>query len=837
MAFQDDYKNFLLDLDQTKNKTIFARIIALTFSELPIEQIEGRITQGSINIDGASAVRRSCSLTMTAQNFDYSNYTWGLNTKFKLEIGVENSINSNYPDIIWFPQGIYVLTSFNISQNTNSFTISLQGKDKMCLLNGEVGGNFESSIDFGVIEEENQKGEWIIRKLSIPEIIRNMIHTYGGEPYHNIIINDLDTYGLELLEYRYDVPMYLYRKPESQIYTNILLENNNTILYYEDGSQKKLKDLDIEHLELLTETLGGNTDNIKPVYSHSSLQDKYKWYFTKIENGQTAGYRMTDLTYAGDLIAGIGESITSVLDKIKNMLVEFEYFYDLEGHFVFQKKQSFISTMWTPSEIDAKDGEYISENFALSTSLAYSFINNELITAFNNNPNLLNVRNDYSIWGERVSASGAKLPVHLRYAIDTKPQKYTQIIVSDQEVIPYNKQYNTLLTGRPESEIYTYIASNIYQTDDVNKIIYCDWREVLYQMALDYYKYNYLDDFELKVAKANRQHGLYLDGRTNYEQYYIDLQGFWRQLYYPNINETYEKAQTKVEQLNISVQNMELFLYGSTDNITGIRQQGLVDKISMLNSLINKDEKIAANQAAQGLAKSYNLIVNTIYDESTLNYANEVLSLLQNKYQTNISLLTVEKNDLLEATSQVKKLQEEIENFYPSGENIHWNKNVYEAPETLNFWFDFLDTNGALSEFSVKVIGSRPKAINDSTVKSIYFRETPDVIFQESGSNFENLSAYKSIQVPHIESMFSISAQGKNAKDRLDELLYQHGYCIENITITSIPIYYLQPNTRIYVYDKETNISGDYIVSKITLPLSYNGTMSITATKAAKDIL
>ena len=51
----------------------------------------------------------------------------------------------------------------------------------------------------------------------------------------------------------------------------------------------------------------------------------------KIEYGQTAGYRVTDLVYAGDLIANIGESITSVLDKIKNMLVEFEYFYNVHG--------------------------------------------------------------------------------------------------------------------------------------------------------------------------------------------------------------------------------------------------------------------------------------------------------------------------------------------------------------------------------------------------------------------------------------------------------------------------------------------------------------------------
>jgi hypothetical protein len=59
-------KEFLKQLDNLKNKTIFARITALTFQEHPIETIEGRVTQGSINIDGSSAVRRTCSLTIVA---------------------------------------------------------------------------------------------------------------------------------------------------------------------------------------------------------------------------------------------------------------------------------------------------------------------------------------------------------------------------------------------------------------------------------------------------------------------------------------------------------------------------------------------------------------------------------------------------------------------------------------------------------------------------------------------------------------------------------------------------------------------------------------------------
>jgi hypothetical protein len=52
---------------------------------------------------------------------------------------------------------------------------------------------------------------------------------------------------------------------------------------------------------------------------------------------------------------------------------------------------------------------------------------------------------------------------------------------------------------------------------------------------------------------------------------------------------------------------------------------------------------------------------------------------------------------------------------------------VFEQPHNLNFWFDFLDTEGELKQFSVKSIGSRPKSIKDTNIKSIYFRDTPEI--------------------------------------------------------------------------------------------------------------
>jgi hypothetical protein len=55
-----------------------------------------------------------------------------MNTKFKLEIGLENRIDNRYPSIIWFKQGIYLISAFSTSRSTNNFSITIQGKDKMC---------------------------------------------------------------------------------------------------------------------------------------------------------------------------------------------------------------------------------------------------------------------------------------------------------------------------------------------------------------------------------------------------------------------------------------------------------------------------------------------------------------------------------------------------------------------------------------------------------------------------------------------------------------------------------------------------------------------------------
>ena len=54
---------------------------------------------------------------------------------------------------------MFILTSFSSSVSASGFTVSLQGKDKMCLLNGDVGGNVTSlSFNWGEIKVTNKHG-------------------------------------------------------------------------------------------------------------------------------------------------------------------------------------------------------------------------------------------------------------------------------------------------------------------------------------------------------------------------------------------------------------------------------------------------------------------------------------------------------------------------------------------------------------------------------------------------------------------------------------------------------------------------------------------------------
>ena len=567
-------QNFLRRLDLEKDKEIYAKIILLTYEELPVQEIQGRITTGSVNIDGASAVRRTCSLTMVSENVDINNTYWALKNKFKLEVGIKNYVDSQYPDIIWFKQGLFLFTSLNMSVSSNNFTININGKDKMSLLNGEISGAITASTNFSQLEEYTTlaNGEIVRTLIDIPivDIIKNIIHIYAGEPLHNIVLNDIENYGLELLEYRGNDTIYMPRSIMSGEVSNLIINKrqeyflSNGSIAFVDNAENLAADRD---QLIYYDRTGLNSSIASKVWaSKADIGNEEKAYnIIKIEYGETAGYRHTELTYPGELVGNVGESLTTILDKIKNMFSDFEYFYDIDGRFVFQKKKTYINTSF--NGLTTSDNETYIENTMYSSSTTYSFENGMLLSAFSNAPQILNIKNDYSIWGKRKGIGDSELPVHIRYAIDDKPKyykplrfKYKKVDLNSDTYEP-NKYYTysdvldkyilSTSTKFEEKEKY-YMETDeqdikIDSFDDNNY----DWREIIYQMALDYFKYNHKkDNFSQLIATANPDY--YPSGKTGYENYYTDMQGFWRQLYHPGAksqkgSDKYYKLFTRAE--------------------------------------------------------------------------------------------------------------------------------------------------------------------------------------------------------------------------------------------------------------------------------------------------
>ena len=884
-------KEFLYNLNQDRHKEISAKIISLSFDEKPLEQIEGRVTSGSINIDGTSTVRRTCNLTLIAKDVNITDFYWGVSNKFTLEIGLKNNINKEYPNIIWFKQGIYVITSFNSSLTNSNYTISINGKDKMCLLNGEIGGSLPSSIDFGKIDiyedtysevqikdytqyvankyyiyengeykislnEFNEKTKYYTKdillkqdSLKLKDIIKEAVHEYGKELYHNIIINDLDNYGLELLEYRGDKPLYLLYDEAAQIYTQMVIDEDFSI-----GN--------------------GYTISTCPQYNNAidslndgryifTLEDGKEYSATKVEYGATAGYRTTDLTYPGDLISSVGESLTSILDKIKNTIGAFEYFYDIDGRFIFQAKKIYSQNSW--NTLVNTDDNIFARDAIEESPYSYSFEDVNLIQQFQNTPAINNVRNDYSIWGTRKGITGAEIPIHARYAIHNKPvyyhsydgNTYTTLEMNEVIKMPVRQKnpeglddnwwnifdwaeyYKTLTGEYPASYIGQYCKETTKldlnaifppgNTWNINRPVFLF--DVNKDGTLGYFGHNPLKDGSLPEDSCWHTYSYFLD---------LAKDGNLAYIYKPKIPTNVNINYKKVDWREIIYQMaLDYFKHGQEEDFLYKVQTNNL-KMDGLSSYYPEGETgyEAFYTDIQGFWRQlYDPNPDIIYDTEGGYYSEE------KEYEPDgvtYRIKTVwnpfKEKDTFTCDYYLKG-DTETDDY--SATKYYWNKNVVLAPEQLNFWIDFYDGNDSLMQYSIAAIGDRPKVVNDSKITSIYFRNVPQVIFT-NGQDYNGLdikTGYTYIWLDKsMQDLFSISAQGKSAEEEMNELFNNYSYCSEGVTITVIPIYNLEPNTLIYIYNEENKINGKYQVNRITIPLNYNGMMSITATKIIEQV-
>ena len=384
-------KNFLKTIDRISLKEEFAKITILNWQERPIEDIQGKVSSGTLNINGNSSLRRTCNLTILIDE-NNSNITsvknsLSINKKIKLDIGVKNNTSqySEY-DIIWFPLGTYIISSVSIT-NTNSqiTSASLQLKDKMCLLNGECGGLLPASVTFSSYDTLDANGAYQTEQPTIYTIIKYVVNYFGGEQLPKILISDVDERVRKVMKWTGSNPLYITQ------YTS-----TTSGVQYGATTDK----------EQVDEALAAGTI------------DSY----TEYKSGQDVGYIYTDFIYPGELIGDAGNSVCDILDKIKSALGNYEYFYDLDGNFIFQEIKNYLNTSKSTTDLNnMEQNDYLID--ITKGKSVYIFDDSFLISSYSNAPQYSMIKNDYIVWGMREDAmTGATYPIRYHLAIDKKPQ-------------------------------------------------------------------------------------------------------------------------------------------------------------------------------------------------------------------------------------------------------------------------------------------------------------------------------------------------------------------------------------------------------------------------------
>ena len=729
-------KRFLHELDKLPIKQQYIKITVLNWQEQPIQQVQGKCISGNINIDGSSSMRRTATLSILADekenNLEQLDHLFAINKKCTIELGIvnkvipytfsvlDNNINKsifktinyqeNYGEIVWFPLGLFIMFNPSIAHNLSGITISMNLKDKMCLLNGDLAGQIHSSVNFAVQDQVvDDDGNSIEKKYTlIYNIIKQLVNHWGNESLNKIIISEVPPQIKMAVRWMdKDNPVYLLRR-RSESYLS--------------------------------------TDFKKVVQERKKLNLKNNQLIYKYNFSENIGFVYQDFTYPiatngkSQLICNAGDTVTSVLDKIINILGNYEYFYDVQGNFVFQEKKNNLNmsntAYWNKEIYNNKDNQYYNDSIVvvsgteedpvpkeipLNTYIQYqdlpsdtyeqdlirlnkplySFVYNEYVTNYNNSLNYNNIKNDFVVWGLRKNTTDNKTtstPVRFHLAIDKKPD-----IGFSHYIILYTDSYGTVRAkGSTESNSKAILR------------VSSDWRQELYYQMLEAEKTGIDENTELN---------------NNYFQYYAELK--------------------------------------------------------------------------EQFPKIFDLTTNNIKDNAT--YAKG--------YKTDLT-------------------------YYP---------------EQIDYYLDFIDVDSKLGQYNVKNIGRRPKIISSNENINCVFEPTiPDIVYVPAltGEQTEEQLAKRQQQIKMLQDYgqdyieisqdlmdrFATGLNYNSCFEKIKDLLYQYSSMNNTISITALPVYYLQPNTRITVEDGPSGIEGDFIIQSISIPLDISSTMTINASKALSKI-
>lgn len=377
--------SFLEKLYEHNIRRVHSKVELLNWEEKTIGEIDGIVTNGTYSVDGKSPVRRNVNLTLSVVDRDNKlvHEYIDLSRKIRLWAGLEN-YTDEYPEdeIIWFNLGVYLLVDPSYSHSVGELRMTLQAQDKMALMNGTIGGVFNTTTRF--VERNSLTGE----EVSMPwrEIFYYAATVFGEEDPARVVVEGVPDYVKEYVQVKSVSGL-----PERFVHVDSTEEGH----------------------KIITRAWSPNIPETE--ISFSQGERLYKL----VRFGPPDPVK-NDATSSESYAKGAGEPISNVFsDIVKELGNVHEFFYNTNGDLVLQKIRSYINDTFDPTEdtdLGYANYEFEMEHFVPDFSgfpFAYDFTNKNSVTAYTNNPSWTNVKNDFIVEGK----DGHTLQI----AIDKKP--------------------------------------------------------------------------------------------------------------------------------------------------------------------------------------------------------------------------------------------------------------------------------------------------------------------------------------------------------------------------------------------------------------------------------
>ena len=750
---ESNKRKILAQIDDFINQRQYVRMTLLDWQENPLKSIEGEISSGSMSKDGASAVRCTCSLNCSVDgnsyNVDDMDMDFTLNRKIFIEVGIKNETNA-YPEfpILWFPQGVFFITNFSMnSSSSSSVNLAINLKDKMAMLNGELGGTFPSTIRLDAMDTQLPSGEFVEQKILIYNLIIELVNHWGNEDLNNIIIEDIPLRVRKLMRWEGNNPIYS---------------------YYNDSDQK--------------------------TYTFTLDKPENVDYIT-YEAGTDLGYVFSDFVLPDEVYANGGDTVVSVLDQIKNRLGNYEYFYDEFGLFHFREIKNYINSSQAQNVLDDMDEkQYLIET--TNEKSIYSFSSDKNIISISVSPKYDNIKNDYIVHGlDKGSNNNAATMIMYHLVIDEKPE-IAGYYTLNNKTKPYYGNY----------------FENIF--------FYTDPDDMLNKLGIYTKSVNTLPD--------------------------INTSGIFYHLNEPNGNGT-------------------VWYW----NGLGWKQAYILTK-DIDGNIVNEDVKFPKNN------KYYPEDYRTFFYLSGL-YAQKNGTETNRYFQELNAFWPAEYN-----------LDPDNQGFYEKQFSVETGSNSYVNLSLGKYYLDFIGEESDVGQYSISAIGCRSDVVTDENINCLFSPYIPDIIFINVDNPDINLSENTTLtdDVSLIERYYELypdkntipklsdneTTNWKQLKlaiarkecqnmgyaytqvksDIYDKLvvgglknpafdtiqmeLFYHTNYQKTVSLTTLPIYYLKPNSRVTLNDKSTNTYGDYMIQNLNFSFGPGANMTISLNEVHERI-